>query len=84
MKRIIQTDYSISDTLNDIMICNGIGSDRRNMTISVVILGMTLCVVFLAYFAFSEMNSDSDKNTIKFAAIVSIKLTRIRRIFIFI
>lgn len=47
------------------------GNDRRSMTISVILLGITLCVVFLAYFAFSEINNNSDATTVQFATIVS-------------
>lgn len=53
------------------MACEVFQSERRNMAISVTVLGMTLCVVFLAYFAFSETNNDSDLSTVRFAAIVS-------------
>lgn len=52
------------------------GNERRSMTISVTVLGVTLCVVFLAYVAFSEKASNSDVSTVKFAAIVSIELLR--------
>lgn len=46
------------------------GNDRRSMTISVTVLGVTLCVVFLAYFAFSEKYNDSNASTVEFAVIV--------------
>lgn len=48
------------------------GNERRSMTISVSVLGITLCIVFLAYFAFSEHSDNTDASTIKFATIVSI------------
>lgn len=48
------------------------GNDRRGMTISVIFLGITLSVVFLAYFAFSENLSSSDVSTVRFAVVVSI------------
>lgn len=50
------------------------GNERRSMTISVSVLGITLCIVFLAYFAFSEHSDNTDASTIKFATIVSIEL----------
>lgn len=54
------------------------GNERRSMTISVTVLGVTLCVVFLAYVAFSEKTSNSDVSTVKFAAIVSIEFLKWR------
>lgn len=48
-----------------------IANDRRSMTISVALLGVTLSVVFLAYLAFSEYNNDSDASTVQFAVVVS-------------
>lgn len=47
------------------------GNDRRSMTISVTLLAVTLSVVFMAYYAFSENNIESHVQTIKFATIVS-------------
>lgn len=47
------------------------GNDRRSMTISVALLAVTLSVVFMAYYAFSENNIESHEPTVKFATIVS-------------
>lgn len=46
-------------------------NDRRSLTISVAVLGVTLSIVFLSFFAFSEINNDPDTSTIQFAAFVS-------------
>lgn len=48
------------------------GNDRRSMTISVAVLAVTLSVVFLAYYAFSNNNIQSNASSVKFAIIVSI------------
>lgn len=55
------------------MACETFQNERRNMTISVIVLGMTLFVVFLAYFAFSESHNDPNLSTVQFAAIVSLR-----------
>lgn len=55
------------------MACEVFHNERRSMAISVTVLGMTLCVVFLAYFAFSESHNDPDLSTVRFAAIVSLR-----------
>lgn len=47
------------------------GNDRRTMTISVTLLGVTLCVVFFAYFTFSQIYNDVDASTVEFATVVS-------------
>lgn len=61
------------------------GNDRRSMTISVTVLGVTLCVVFLAYFAFSEFSNDPDTLTVEFATVVSsINLFKNTHIFCFL
>lgn len=49
-------------------------NDRRSLTISVAVLGVTLSIVFLAFFAFSEINNDPDISSIQFAAFVSEKI----------
>lgn len=54
------------------------GNDRRSMTISVAVLGVTLCMVFLAYFAFSEHSNQSDASTVEFATVVSAKIIQFR------
>lgn len=52
---------------------NQCGNDRRSMTISVTLLGLTLGAVFFAYFTFSETNNANaiDATTLEFATIVS-------------
>lgn len=54
------------------MACDALFLDRRNLIISVVILGLTLSTVFLAYFSFSDASESSDIAGIKFAAFVSL------------
>ncbi|XP_055315614.1 lysosomal acid phosphatase [Sitodiplosis mosellana] len=44
--------------------------NHRNMTISVALLAVTLCIVFLAYYAFSENHIDSSESTVIFATVV--------------
>lgn len=61
---------------NNIMVTNvqnECGNDRRSMTISVALLGLTLGAVFFAYFTFSETNNANviDATTMEFATIVS-------------
>lgn len=52
---------------------NQCGNDRRSMTISVTLLGLTLGAVFFAYFTFSETSNANatDSTTLQFATIVS-------------
>lgn len=55
------------------MACEVFYNERRNMAISVTVLGITLCVVFLAYFALSESHNDQDLSAVRFAAVVSFR-----------
>lgn len=60
------------DILDLGMACEAFGVDRRNLTVSVVILGLTLSTVFLAYYSFGDASTDSDIARIKLAAFVSL------------
>lgn len=73
MKHNFQKNSFIPEFIGDLMACELFHNERRNMAISVTVLGMTLCVVFLAYFAFSESHNEPDLSTVRFAAIVSLR-----------
>lgn len=51
--------------------CNTIDRNRRTMTISVIILGIAILTVLLAYIAFATDTTDADIQTLRSAAIVN-------------
>lgn len=52
------------------MVCTALDRKRRNMTISVTVLGFALATVFLAYFAFGDNENVPETSSIRFVSIV--------------
>ena len=52
------------------MACRALDPERRGMTISVVVLGVALFVVMMAYMAFGDSNDEADIATLRLAGVV--------------